>query len=225
MPASQLSSPRLRSLARRVPAVPAQPPTPGAETEEVCELCGRPIEAEHRHLAELEGRRLLCVCRPCALLFDRGAAADGRLRLIPERPRRLPDLRLDDALWARLDIPVDMAFFVRSSRSGHVEAFYPSPLGPTESALELSAWAQLEAANPLLAELAEDVEALLVNRTRHRPGHWIAPVDECYRLVALIRSGWRGISGGGEVWVSLERFFQRLDERAQREPAAAPASS
>lgn len=228
MPATRLSSPRLRELARRTAAAPAAPdPDPVTVTpeagEEACELCGAPVPGEHRHLAEVRSRRLLCVCRPCSLLFDRAAAADGRLRLIPDRPRRLARLVIDEALWARLDIPVQMAFFIRSSLSGHVEAFCPSPLGPTESALELAAYSELEAANPALAQMATDVEALLVNRTERRPGQWIVPVDECYRLVALIRSGWRGFSGGGEVWEALDAFFDRLDERARPAPAREPA--
>ena len=228
MPASRLSSPRLRALARRAPEPAAATPAADGRLDagdEVCELCGRPVPDEHRHLAEVQSRQLLCVCRPCSLLFDRTAAADGRLRLIPERPRRLEALVIDDVMWARLDIPVQMAFFVHSSASGQIEAFYPSPLGPTESALELAAWTELEAANPALAEMTTDVEALLVNRTDHRPGHWIVPVDECYRLVALIRSGWRGFSGGGDVWSTLDEFFDRLDQRAQPTPALAPARS
>lgn len=213
MPASQLNSPRLRARARGgVRAAPvAVAPMAG---EEACELCGAPVAPGHRHLAEVSSRRLLCVCRPCSLLFTREAAADGRLRLIPDRPRRVEGLVIDDAFWVQLDIPVDMAFFVRSSATGRIEAFYPSPLGPTESALDLAAWNELETAHPMLGELAEDVEALLVNRTRHRPGHWIVPVDECYRLVAIIRGGWRGFSGGGAVWTDLDDFFDGLDRRA-----------
>ena len=53
MSAAQLSSPRLRALARR-PGAPT--PAPG---EEVCELCGAPVAAEHRHLAEVDTRRLV----------------------------------------------------------------------------------------------------------------------------------------------------------------------
>lgn len=223
MRSAQLSSPRLRALTRRpAPTASGAPVTPPAPGEEVCELCGAPVPSEHRHLAEIKSRRLLCVCRPCSLLFDRPAAAEGQLRLIPDRPRRLDGLVIDDALWARLDIPVDMAFFVHSSLSARIEAFYPSPLGPTESALDLGAWGELAEANPVLREMAQDVEALLVNRTRQRPGNWIVGVDECYRLVALIRSGWRGFSGGGAVWGDLDEFFHRLDGRAQRGSAVVP---
>ena len=51
-----------------------------------------------------------------------------------------------------------------------MKAYYPSPMGPTESLLELDAWAALEAANPVLATLEPDVEALLVNRRAARGG-------------------------------------------------------
>jgi len=36
-------------------------PAPVEETEK-CELCGNPISAEHRHLLELDERRILCAC-------------------------------------------------------------------------------------------------------------------------------------------------------------------
>jgi hypothetical protein len=108
-----------------------------------------------------------------------------------------------------------MAFFFYSSSVERVVGFYPSPMGATESRLELTAWEQLERDNPALATLQHDVEALLVNRARGRRGHWIVPVDDCYRLVAVIRTRWRGFTGGSEVWQEIERFFQDLDGRAR----------
>ena len=108
-----------------------------------------------------------------------------------------------------------MAFFVRSTAAGRVQAFYPSPMGPTESALELDAWAALEAANPILATLEPDVEALLVNRARGARRHWIAPIDDCYALVGVIRTHWRGLTGGAEVWREIARCFEGLDRRAR----------
>jgi Family of unknown function (DUF5947) len=89
----------------------------------------------------------------------------------------------------------------------------------------LSAWQQLEDANPVLATMEADVEALLVNRARGRHGHWLVPIDDCYRLVAVIRTRWRGFSGGKEVWLEIERFFEELDRRARphrRDPVARP---
>ena len=40
-------------------------------------------------------------------------------------------------------IPIGLAFFMRSSVSGGVVAFYPSPAGATESELSLEAWDEL----------------------------------------------------------------------------------
>jgi hypothetical protein len=164
---------------------------------------------------DLQTRAVLCACRPCSLLFDREAAGGGHYRLIPERRVALDDLELSDVDWEQLQIPVDMAFFFHSSVAGRVMAFYPSPMGATESQLELDAWSQLEADNPVLAELEPDVEALLVNRARGARRQWLVPIDDCYRLVAVIRTRWRGFTGGKEVWLELGRFFDDLDRRSR----------
>ncbi len=65
-------------------------------------------------------------------------------------------------------------------------------------------------ANPELQNLAPDVEALLVNRVGATREYFIAPIDECYRLVGLIRMHWRGLSGGAAVWGEIGRFFDDL---------------
>ena len=182
---------------------------------ERCELCGAPIPAEHRHLLERASRELLCTCRPCSLLFDRDAAANGRYKLVPERRLAVFDLELDDVTWEELRLPVDIAFFVRSSAEGRVQAFYPGPMGATESMLRLDAWEALEEANPVLRTLEDDVEALLVNRAHGARRHWLVPMDECFGLVGLIRTHWRGFTGGREVWEELERFFDGLDRRSR----------
>jgi hypothetical protein len=187
---------------------------PSAEADERCELCSAPIPPDHRHLLDLESRDLLCACRACATLFDHAAAGGRHFKLVPRRRRRLHEFEIDDLVWEELRIPVDMAFFFRGSREGRVMAFYPSPMGPTESLLGLEAWRELEAADPQLLEMQDDVEALLVNRARGARQYWLVPIDDCYRLVALIRTRWRGLTGGREVWEELARFFDDLDETA-----------
>jgi hypothetical protein len=182
---------------------------------ERCDLCGLPIPSEHRHLLDLTQRELMCACQACSVLFASDAASAGHYRLVGDRRLRIDDLELDDAAWEELRLPVDMAFFFRNSAAGRVQAFYPSPMGPTESLLELDAWAELEQANPVLSTLAPDVEALLVNRVRGARGHWIVPISECYALVGLIRTRWRGFTGGAEVWKEIGRFFDDLDRRAK----------
>jgi Family of unknown function (DUF5947) len=203
-----LASSRLRRLAQRA-ADQRQ------AAQEVCELCGEPIPAEHRHLLDLNSGELMCACQACRILFDRREAGEGHYRLVPDRRLRIEDFRLDDAGWEDLCIPVEMAFFFHSTREGRVVAFYPSPAGPTESLLRLDAWEQFERANPVLETLEPDVEALLVNRARGARQHFIVPIEDPYRLVALIRSRWRGLTGGAEVWGEIEGFFADLSQQSK----------
>jgi Family of unknown function (DUF5947) len=195
---------RLRQLAQRPSAPPEEAP------EERCDLCGEVVPPRHRHLIDVHDRRLLCACRPCSILFDHPGAGGRHFRLLPERSRYLVDFELDDVLWQRFRIPVELAFFFHSTPSGRVVAFYPAPVGATESLLELDAWEDLAAKNPVLEELEPDVEALLVNRTGGARDHWLVPVDRCYELVGLIRMHWKGFGGGPEVWEQVEAFFERL---------------
>ena len=207
-----MSGSRLREVVRRS-AIERQ--EQAQAQEEQCELCGEPIPAEHRHLLDLRSRELLCACRACKLLFDRDAAGGGHYRLVPERRLRLAGFELDDARWADLAIPVEMAFFFHDSASERVVAFYPSPAGATESLLELGAWDEIERANPVLETLEPDVEALLVNRSRGRRDHFVVPIEDCYRLVGLIRTRWRGFTGGSEVWEEIKGFFDGLRARSE----------
>ena len=202
-----LASPRLRSLAQRSPAE-------REAAAERCELCAAPIPSAHRHLLDLRDRELICTCRACSLLFDREAAGAGKYRLVPERRLHLTGFELSDIAWERLRIPVDMAFFFHSSAAGRVVAYYPGPMGPTESQLELEAWTEIECANPVLTTMEADVEALLVNHARGARSHWLVPIDECYALVGVIRTRWRGFTGGRELWQEIDRFFEALSAKS-----------
>ena len=55
-----------------------------------------------------------------------------------------------------------------------------------------------------------DAEALIISRLGERPQYAIAPLDECYRLVGMIKSRWSGISGGPELTATVHEFFQAL---------------
>ena len=191
----------------------AQAGTAGAE--EQCDLCGEPLAVNHRHLLDLSTREVLCSCPACVILFDRSTAGGGMRRLIPARHRYLTDFSMTNAEWEGLRIPVNMAFFSHNSAAGRVLALYPSPMGPTESLLALDTWEDLERRNPILREMEPDVEALLVNRTGNARDYFLVPIDECYKLVGLIRIYWRGLSGGREVWGAIDEFFASLKERSQ----------
>jgi hypothetical protein len=187
------------------------------EALERCDLCGAPIAADHRHLLDVKTRELMCSCRACAVLFDDAAAgATGRhYKLVPDRRLRIDDFAMDDVAWADLRLPVDMAFFFSSAETGRVQAFYPGPMGATESLLTLESWRALEEENPVLATLEPDVEALLVHRARGERRHYVVPISDCFELVGLIRTRWRGLTGGREVWDEIARFYDGLDRRAR----------
>ncbi|NUW42009.1 hypothetical protein HT134_17935 [Nonomuraea rhodomycinica] len=208
----------------------AAPGGPRPEPRESCELCAAPLDAPHRHLLDLAARELRCACRPCSVLFaepreapSAGEGGGGRYRLVPDRRWLLDGFVLDDAMWAELGIPVRMAFLFHDAAAGRTALFYPSPGGPVESPLEPSLWRRLEEANPVLRRLTPDVEALLVNRTGAAAEHWIVPVDDCYRLVGLLRTHWKGLAGGPRVWDAVSGFFTELRQgSATVTPAGQP---
>jgi len=176
------------------------------------------LPPQHRHVADLEKQSLLCACRACVILLGRPGAGGAHFRLVPERVVLLDRFRLADEQWAALQLPVELAFFFRSTPAGRVVALYPSPLGATESQLELGAWQEIERDNPVLRELEPDVQALLANRARGACEYYLCPIDSCYELVALIRAHWRGFAGGSDVWNEIAQFFERLRAQAETEP-------
>ncbi len=183
------------------------------EPREQCDFCSVPLSVEHAHALELASGQVRCCCDACAMLFD--SPHGQKYRRIPRDARQLAGFQMTDAQWESLQIPIQLAFFVDSSVAGRVVARYPSPAGAIESLLTMSAWQELRTANPVLAELDRDVEALLVKRLGHEHRYFIAPIDQCYRLTGLIRMHWHGLSGGTEVWHEIEAFFRELADGPQ----------
>ena len=179
---------------------------------ERCELCSLVLADDHSHLVEPATRKMLCACQACAILFS--SRADTRYRRVPQRYVSLTDFQLTDAQWESLMIPIGLAFFFESSVTGKVVALYPSPAGATESLLDLDSWSDLVQTNPVLNQMETDTEALLVNRINEQFEYYLLPIDECYKLVGLIRSRWRGLSGGTDLWSEINEFFSRVKERA-----------
>jgi hypothetical protein len=184
---------------------------------ERCELCSAALAHQHPHLVEPSSRQIICACEACATLFD--GMAGGKYRRVSRRAQLLANFQMTDAQWENLLIPINMAFFFHSSVERRIVPLYPSPAGAVESLLPLDAWSEIVQENPALSQLRPDIEALLVNRVGHaqelsRAEYYIAPIDECYRLVGLIRANWKGLSGGSEVWTEIGRFFTELKSRA-----------
>ncbi len=191
----------LRGLARRPEAV------------EHCELCHERLGVVHEHLLDPQARKLVCACTACALLFSSTAAA--KFKRVPRRVLFLAGFAITDAEWDALAVPIGMAFFFRNSAAGKISAIYPGPAGPVESLLSLDCWDEISARCAAIRAMEPDVEAVLVNRPAGE--YYVAPMDECYRLVGLIRAHWRGLSGGNDVWREIRTFFGELRGKAQAE--------
>ncbi|MCW2566445.1 MAG: hypothetical protein JWN54_542 [Mycobacterium sp.] len=190
-------------------------PAPKIQPGERCELCGEPVPDEHSHVANLEHRSVMCACRACYLLFTHRGASGGKYRAIPDRYRYDPSPQLTDMQWDELQIPVKLAFFFHNSTLQTDVCFYPGPGGAMESELPLDAWSNVVAGNPEFADLAPDVEALLVQRRDGSGFEFFGvPIDTCYELVGLVRLNWKGFDGGQDVWRELGAFFDRLRERS-----------
>ncbi len=188
---------------------------------ERCGLCAKPIAAGHGHIADLGQSALVCACRPCYLLFAHDAAS-GRYRAVPDRYLRDPARAISVAEWDELNIPVGLAFFLRSSQRNEVGAFYPSPAGVTEAVLNLRAWQGLAHAYPLLRAAEPDVEAILICRTGAGAECFLVPVDACYELAGRMRLHWRGFDGGAEARASIDEFLADVRRRALPMTAAGP---
>ena len=188
-------------------------PTAEAGEIEHCDLCGTELAPDHRHLLHIDERRILCACEPCVAM----RVGDGPYRPTGTRVIWLDDFAMPDDLWARLQIPIGLAFFMRSSSVDGIAGLYPSPAGATECELDLDAWEELCASNPALSDLEIDAEALIVDRISEPHRYVIAPIDDCYRLVGMVKANWEGISGGDAVQRSLPQFFEELRGRTQSE--------
>jgi len=183
-------------------------------TVELCGFCAAELPQHHEHLLEIATRKMECVCRGCAILFTNQGQKYQR---VPRRVRALADFRMTDAQWEALAIPIGMAFLFYSSLDNKVVALYPSPGGPIESLLPLQSWEEIANDNPQVREMKPDVEGLLIHRIRSARDYYLIPIDECFKLVGIIRTHWKGISGGYTVWEQVATFLSVLRQHAESE--------
>ena len=201
---------RSRSRAARPNPKIGEAPASAADADEWCELCGAGLPPDHRHLIHLDERKLLCACETCWSI----RSGEAQFRPAGVRTEWLADFDLPDEAWASFSIPIGLAFFMRTGDPDRVVAFYPSPAGATESEIDASSWKRVRAMNPALERLEPDSEALIVNRMSEPHQHAIAPIDDCYRLVGMIKSSWEGISGGEGPALEIARFFAELQVKS-----------
>jgi hypothetical protein len=180
-----------------------------------CGFCSSHLQPDHGHLLDMAGHRIVCVCKRCT---RRGAEPKGGSVSPPQFKRirstclYVADFRIPDG--ATISSPAGIFFLFFSSSWNRVRAFYPGPAGALESKLGLVTFNKLKSSNPILAELLlepnTDVLALVVNRSRRPYEHYLVPIDECYRLVGLMRREWGAATDGRLLHESTNEFFRQL---------------
>lgn len=188
-------------------------PVPEKEIEK-CFFCGLVLPEDHRHLVDLSAMKFMCTCEMCMIT----KAESGTYKPLPQRSLRLEGFNMSDQLWSDFLIPVNMAFFVVSAKRNGTVAYYPAPTGATESKLKMEAWNNLAELNPILNTLTSDLEALLINRLDDTGEYYIVPIDNCYKLIGMIRIAWKGIFGGKETNDTIRKFFSELKETSEACP-------
>ena len=170
-----------------------------------CELCSARIDDVHEHLLEVEAQSLACCCTACACLFD--TATGGRLRVRPTT-RVVAAEAIDVEVFAT-PIRVAWAAVVRDEP----RLAYPGPAGIVTHPLDAGTWTRMAEGMPVLASLAPDVEALLVD-LRERPRAFVVSIDRCFELAGIVRRHFSGLSGGTIVHREIEAFLRRLEAAA-----------
>ena len=154
--------------------------------------------------------KLVCSCDACAVLFSGRAggpvpARAARRRVVcPTSACPTPSGRTCTcrSTWRSSS---------QSTPAGRVLAFYPSPAGRRRIAADARGLA-----GPGRRESRPRASSSPTSRRSWSTGsegeraYYRAPIDECYKLVGLIRAHWRGLSGGTEVWDEVGRFFAGL---------------
>jgi hypothetical protein len=186
---------------------------PRKPTAERCDLCSAELASEHQHLLEPVQRQIICSCDACSLLFS--DTKGTKYQRIPRSGEFWPDFEMSDDQWTSLNIPINLAFLFQSSVADRPVAMYPSAGGTIESLLPLESWQELTQQNPRMLEFEPDVEALLINRIKNANEIYRAPIDKCYELSGVIRTYWRGLGGGTQVWIEIEKFFTTLKSRSR----------
>jgi hypothetical protein len=153
----------------------------------------------------------VCACEACWALYSgdaeyrpTGCGRCGWINASTVTPRR----------GRAFQIPIGLAFFMRSTVTGGVVAFYPSPAGATESELSLDVLGRAGRAQPVLEHLDPMPRRSSSTAPPSPTSTRSLPIDDCYALVGLIKSRWEGISGGAAIEQAVPEFFEAIRARS-----------
>lgn len=155
------------------------PVTIGPRPAPRCEVCGGERPEHHAHVADVDDRRLLCVCDACRLLLE--GQERGRLRALPaDTTRHVMAAPTAPHWWEALDLPVGLVFLLCTGSDEELVAAYPGPAGVIESDRPV-------AEVPDELRPAPDTEALVVLASNDRFDAWLTPVTVAYGLAGRLR--------------------------------------
>ena len=205
-------------LARGCGRLAQRPATEREAALERCELCGAPIAARAPPPARPRATASCCArAAPARCCSTAPRRRGGHYRLVPDRRLRARRLRARRRRVGGAAPAGRHGVLLPQQRRGRARA-WPSTRARWGRPSRCSSSRRGRSSRRptrCCATLEPDVEALLVNRARGARRHWLVPIDECYALVGLIRTHWRGLTGGAEVWEEIGRFFEELDRRSR----------
>ena len=172
-----------------------------------CDLCGTSMPEDHRHLLELEERRIVCVCESCWALRSGEAQYCPPARGSSCSTTSTCPTSCGRGCASRSAWPSSFARTTASWRSTRAPPARPSPSS------ELEAWDELVGRNGVVGDIERDSEALVVDKLNDGIQAAIVPTDEAYRMVGLVKANWQGISGGQGVPAAVAGFFDELRAR------------
>ena len=171
------------------------------------------LAAEHSHLVEPASRQLVCSCDACSILFS--GQQSRAISTGSQRRRVLAGL------------PTDRCPMGRSTSTDQPGLFHDKHAGRPRARLlpESGRGHRIAPGARGLARLGGGEPDPRPTRAgcRSTPGQsdeqgsrvLPRPIDECYKLVGLIRANWRGLSGGSGSLGGSGQFFTRLKKRSR----------
>ena len=160
---------------------------------------GRELGAEHDHLIEPAERRLACACGACAVLFS--AQAGTKYKRVPRDVRALDELTISDAQWEALRLPDRSGVLLPQHAAGPGRGLLPEPgRAPPSRCWSSRPGRRSGREHPVLARPAARRPGAAGESGAPGRGAgavcFLVPIDQCFRLVGIIRMHWKGFTGG-----------------------------
>ena len=179
--------------ARAMPQLRQPPPEPRAGEVRVC--APRPWPPRTSTWSKLQSRRLVCAARPARC--SSAASKSGLSPRAAATSSSCPTSASPTPQWESLLIPISLAFFFHSTPAERVRGRISQSGRGHRIALGIwkpgRRWSTRTPCWPRCNPTSRPCWSIAWAAQR---SYYRVPIDECYKLVGLIRVHWRGLSGG-----------------------------